>query len=373
MNNSEDATIKENNENFWLRMTKEGTLQYCHEMLKLSVEFQSKRPIDTPYEEHLKSLDKDIEKYMDFVVDQTNNKTWHLTKPEDSPFPPDIHGYIHDFSEERKFQPNHLMCKLAALRDETNKLIYEFLIEYDIFATDVEIYFGVKAVHDTWITTPVFQTTVIDNWEKVKEAGAYKHRLYKFKMTNNGNDGTYWPFWWRMGMDCKENLRDAVQDIKKFYKDYKETLHLKDIFTPKFDLIKDEVANSLRSTEDYKILMDFIREEFAEEVRDNFEILIEHCLEENIIRRINPTGLVYACVGPTTRFICLLKVFFKTMHLTFCKGKRKACYTPNKYLQKVFLDRNNRAIGNKSWDVTPASPAWYEAEKKIQRWFKNQK
>lgn len=366
----EETNIQENNERFWLCMTKEGTLQYCHEMLKLSIEFQSKRDIEMPYDQHLKSLDNDILKYMDFVVKHTKNKTWDRISPEDSPFPSDLHGYIHDFSKSRKFQPNHLMCKLAALRDEPNKLIYEFLIEYDIFETDVEIYFGVKAVHDTWITTPEFQDIVIHHWESVKKEGAYKRRLYRFKMTNNGNDGTFWPFWWRMGMDCKEELSDAVDYIRKFYNDYKETLHLMDVFTPKFDIIKNEVENSLRTTEDYRILMECIEHDFSAEVTDYFETLIEHCIEENIIRRLNTVGMMYACVGTATKFLCILKVFFITMSWNFCKGKRKS-FTPNKLLKKVFLNKNGRAIGDKSWEVTADSAytSWCEAIDALKRWF----
>lgn len=370
MNNPQNIDIKENNERFWLRMTKLGTLQYCHEMLKLSVEFQGKRDIETPFDKHLESLDEAILKYMDYVVEQTNNKTWDSITPEESPFPSDLHGYIHDYSETRRFQPNHLMCKLAALRDETNKLVYEFLIEYDIFETDVEIYFGVKAIHDTWMTTPEFQEIALKHWEEVKKEGAYKRKLYRFKMTNNGNNGTFWPFWWRMGMDCKEELSDAVDYLTKFYNDYKETLNLQDVFAPKFDIIKNEVENSLRSTKDYEILTECIERDFSPEVNDHFETLIERCLEEKIIRRLNTGELMYACIGTATKFLCILKVFFISMSWKYCEGKRKA-YTPNKLLQKVFLNKNGRAIGDKSWGVTAESAytSWSEAVELLKGWF----
>ncbi|MDE6479649.1 MAG: hypothetical protein K2L45_05205 [Muribaculaceae bacterium] len=366
----EELEIKENNEKFWLMMTKEGTLPYCHEMLKLSVEFQSKKDPDTPYELHLKTLDSDIQAYMDNVVRHTHDKTWNMILPEESPFPKDLHAYIHEYGCAGKFQPNHLMCKLAALRDDEHKLVYEFLIEYDIFESDVEIYFGVKAVSDSWITTPQFQQLVINQWNKVKEKGAYKRHLHRFKNTNNGNNGTFWPFWWRMGMDCKEELSDAIMIIRKFYDDYKKTLELEDFEPPKFDRIQEEVENSLRASKDYEKLLSCIRDDFSVEVIELFESLIDHCIEEGIVRRKKSEELMYICLKPATRIVCLLRVFFYTMTWIYCKGKA-AGSTPVTWLSKVFLDKNGRTINDKTWQKTENSAysAWVSAKKSLRNWF----
>lgn len=370
MQDSVVDSISDNNERFWLQMTKKGTLQYCHEMLKLSVDFQSKKAPDTPYEQHLRSLDDEILAYMDYVVKCTHEKTWSFIHPNNSPFPRDLHAFIHEYSTEGKFQPNHLMCKLGALRDEYNKLIYEFLIEYDIFETDVEIYFGVKAISDSWVTTPQFQEHVLQQWEKVKQAGTYKRNLHRFKMTNNGNNGTFWPFWWRMGMDCKEELSDAIMIIRKFYDDYKKTLQLKDIVPQKFDIIREEVENSLRVSKDYSELLTCIKDNFSTDAIAHFESLIDHCIEEGIIKRKISEEIVYICLKPSTKLVCLLRVFFYSMTWTQCKNKQ-AGFTPIAFLAKVFLDKKGRTIGRDTWDKNEnsAHTAWINAKKTLKRWF----
>lgn len=372
MRNLEDESIIENNERFWLQMTKKGTLQYCHEMLKLSVDFQLKKKPDTPYEEHLCSIDNQILEYMDYVVKCTHEKTWSSICAEASPFPYDLHAYIHGKTPEGKFQPNHLMCKLAALRDEDNKLVYEFLIEYDIFETDVEIYFGVKAVSDSWVTTPTFQEHVLQQWEIVKEAGSYKRNLHRFKMTNNGNNGTFWPFWWRLGMDCKEELSDAIEIIRKFYNDYKKALLLDDIVSPRFDIIKDEVENSLRASKDYEDLLKCIKEDFNQKAMDYFETLIDCCIDAGFIRRNESVEKMFICMKSSAKIVCILKVFFYTM--TWIQDDRKPCgYTPTSFLSKVFLDKKGRTIKKKTWQITENSAltSWDEAKKTLKAWFPN--
>ena len=88
--------LEELNSNFWLEMTKEGTLHYCHEMLKLSRDFANSRPDDRPFEEHIISLDESILNYMDKVHTYTHSKKLKKITEKDSPFPADLKGFIHE-------------------------------------------------------------------------------------------------------------------------------------------------------------------------------------------------------------------------------------------------------------------------------------
>lgn len=115
-------------------------------------------------------------------------------------------GDIHEIQGELrgKETPHHLMYKIPPLRcPENPEIFYEFLIEYDIYDSDVGIYYGVKCIspdgsnHDEAIEIAtnhyneirpklckIFNNIFID-----------KDFSNRFKMTNNANDNTYWPFW----------------------------------------------------------------------------------------------------------------------------------------------------------------------------------
>lgn len=367
----DDKDLEELNSDFWLEMTKEGTLHYCHEMLKLSRDFANSRPDDKPYEEHLISLDESILNYMDKVHNYTHSGKRNEITAQVSPFPADLKGFIHEHQIEGDFQPEHLMCKLAILRDEENRLNYEFLIEYDIFDTSTEIYFGVKAVSDEWKPTHAFKQLAMDHWKLVEEKGAYKRKKHRFKMTNNVSNGTFWPFWLRMTMECKEELNDAISFVEKFYKDYKDYLFLKDVVSPRFENVRNVVADFLRSDSDYEILLDKIESEFGIQAVDIFENLIDKCLSEGIINKSNVSnGCVYQCNGPTTKIVSLLRLLFLNFAFLPSNIKRKG-FTPINELSKIFLDKHNRTIKRKSWEKQSGEmlTTWYEAVNKLQLWF----
>ena len=380
--NITDEELANNNERFWLEMTKQGTLRYCHEMLKLSIEFQKKRRDVIGYYEHLESLDDKILSYMDMVNEFHKQGRFYEIQAKDSPFPSDLHGYIHDnYSEGKRgsFQANHLMCKLAVLRDEDNKFCYEFLIEYDIFETDVEIYFGVKAISDSWNTTPAFQNKVLGDWGIVREMGAYKRNKHRFKMTNNSNNGTFWPFWWRLGMDCKEELADSIQIIKKFYTDYKKYLELEDAIRPKFDRVSNEVLNSLTSEVDYIDLIKKIKEDYNENVSNSFEDVLNKCVEEGFLEEHNRTGKRYFCKVTKAKIICIIRKFFQLASLNGEKWQDSEHrenwfnrHTPINALSKVILDKNGNVINLSNWrkDTNDQLYEQYkQAQEILERWI----
>ena len=369
MQQETDDTI-ENNERFWLEMTKLGTLTYCREMLKLSPEFQNRRSSDTDYYAYLKSIDGPILKYVDLLNEYSRNDKWDKLTPKDSPFPSDIHGYIHEYNEDSGwFQPKHLMCKLAVLRDSINMIHYEFLIEYDILSPDVEIYFGVKAVSDNYESTDGFKNIVIEHWKKVS-SDKYKRYAHRFKLTNNVNHGTCWPFWWRMSIDCKEELVDAILRIKVFYQDYKKVLGLHDMFDPKFSMLELEVANSLLSKDDYDNLLAKIANDYDNDVSSRFEKLLQYCTDKNKIA-LDRNNMKYRCWGPTVEMLCILRQFFYLTTRFYKGSKYLEKHTPIEYLGKVVLDQHRRVIRGAYWRKPPDDmhPYWGDAEVLIQEIF----
>lgn len=161
---------------------------------------------------------ENFEEYFDRVFDCKDNSV-----PEESfesPFPKDIRGYIHE-----KFQPKHLMCKAAVLRDDDNHINFEFLIEYGIFESDVEIYYGIKAISDSADTTDEFFDYVtmgkpMQSVNKIKSDENVKYPQ-RFKTTNNAHNGTFWLVWERI--ESTNTLVETIQNLEtRYYKKFKK-------------------------------------------------------------------------------------------------------------------------------------------------------
>lgn len=200
------------NHKYWKEMTVKSTLNYCKEMLRLS-----SNPYDVVSEE---DFDQRCETYVRKVIEYDREKTLkdHLDELYGlSPFPDDIRGYIHEYSSDRIFQPKHLMCKLSYLR--VNGITFEFLLEYGILQSDVEIYYGIKAISDDVKTTEDFAAKVMslsDCWfEYIRSLTKVRGRTAGFclrhKFTNNISDGTFWISWVRV--ESKDTIGDAIRDL----------------------------------------------------------------------------------------------------------------------------------------------------------------
>lgn len=103
-----------------------------------------------------------------------------------------------------KETPHHLMYKLPRLEcPENPEIYYEFLIEYDIYDSDVGIYYGVKGISPDGSNHDEAIEIATNHYEKIKpklckilnNVFIDKDFSRRFKMTNNANDNTYWPFW----------------------------------------------------------------------------------------------------------------------------------------------------------------------------------
>jgi hypothetical protein len=213
---------------FWCEMTKKSSFQYCKQMLKLS-------------EEDCSLTEDQFYDYFDRVFECKDRDM-----PEDyfeSPFPQDIRGYIHEYSPlTKKFQPKHLMCKAAVLRDDTNHINFEFLIEYGIFESDVEIYYGIKAISDSVDTTDDFFNYVtmgkpMKSVDNIKNESNVKY-TQRFKTTNNAHGGTFWLVWERI--ESTETLYEVIDILeKRYYNRFKRyNTDLEEIMKGRFDQIR---------------------------------------------------------------------------------------------------------------------------------------
>ena len=202
------------NHKYWEEMTVKSTLSYCKEMLRLS---------GNPYEKvSEEDFDQRCEAYVRKVIEYDREKTLknHLSELyELSPFPNDIRGYLHEYGRDGIFQPKHLMCKIATIR--VQDITFEFLVEYGILESEVEIYYGIKAISDNTKTTEDFATKVMalsDRWFEYirgenKNRGKSPIDCKQHKFTNNVHDGTFWISWVRM--ESKDKMQAIVNNLSK--------------------------------------------------------------------------------------------------------------------------------------------------------------
>lgn len=156
------------------------------------------------------------------------------TKQASSIYINKIHGLkaVADFERDDSFLGNlsdhHIMYKLSPrliTKDKTKA--YEFLIEYDINSPATGIYYGCRAL--TLSGNHLSNLSIFDKeWDNLKDevaeilSNTFPGKLfkYRFKMTDNGNNNTYWPFW--ITLYEEENVDEvatrAIRIIKTIYK-----------------------------------------------------------------------------------------------------------------------------------------------------------
>lgn len=126
--------------------------------------------------------------------------------------------------------PMHMMYKLGTLhrKGEPHGCGYEFLIEYDKDEPTVGIYYGCKCLFPEGVDPAPYISQFNEEWESVRNEICTllnnifpeKDFSHRFKMTNNANNGTYWPFWITLYEDediCDVGLR-ATKIIREVYK-----------------------------------------------------------------------------------------------------------------------------------------------------------
>lgn len=128
----------------------------------------------------------------------------------------------------------HIIYKLkVGERGETfvlskdGKRGYEFVIEFDKDDAGYGIYYGCKGLIKGGNQEEEIEN-LIKEWKKIKNETAYvlgntfpgKDFYHRFKVTNNANNKTFWPFW--ISLYEEENIKEvaarAVKIISRIYK-----------------------------------------------------------------------------------------------------------------------------------------------------------
>ena len=124
---------------------------------------------------------------------------------------------------------NFLMYKLPTSYVDGGKVGYEFLIEYEVGNPSVGIYYGCKAYVadgdlDYWLNRFTEEWLSVKNvvCQSLNNLFPDKDFSQRFKVTDNANDGNFWPFWITLYED--EDIIDvgvrAIEIIKKIYDKY---------------------------------------------------------------------------------------------------------------------------------------------------------
>ena len=100
-------------------------------------------------------------------------------------------------------QPNHLMLKIEPLEHPSGNALYEFLIEYDRMDPNVGIYLGFKCLTDAKADHREMIKFYVEEWENLRNhvctvlnnSFPGKDFRYRFRVTNNGENHTFWPMW----------------------------------------------------------------------------------------------------------------------------------------------------------------------------------
>ena len=367
---------------FWFERVSKSTITYCNEFLKLT----------KGHENVTKDAIKD---YMTLIIKLRNecysddeiNRISELK----SVFPKDIRGYLCHEGNEPIFQPNHLMCKLATLRDEVNHINYEFLIEYDIFDPATEIYYGVKAVSDEPVSSNHFIECAEQRWGDVLGRNTKRTNEYKsgrkpfyikyenrFKETDNGNNGTFWPFWIRYDAD-KESFVDIVTALKTIFKDFGKSLNKNLDYKGEFQNITNILKNNVCDNKaTYSAVVDkldsAIGNQLKEESVNEFKEIVLPNLETKKLITKREDGL-YQLNCPLYELATFMEVAFKEMGKCRIKDKYKSEELNEKLpisaLRKFILNSGGNPTNANSWSnrIKSDEEGYNEIEKDVRNWF----
>ena len=157
----------------------------------------------------------------------------------------------------------HIMYKLPPLHNGDGSIYYEFLIEFDKKDPSLGIYYGCKGLIKKGDNEEKIKE-MDEDWEIIKKNvterlnGLFPDKCFdnRFKLTDNANDNTYWPFWIRLYDDenVKEVAARATIIIRDEYKRYLENNYKKDgpsnFRIKNVPLVKGEVHSVTRFTEE---------------------------------------------------------------------------------------------------------------------------
>lgn len=189
---------KDLNYQFWLSNTLKATLAHCSRLADIV------------------NLQLDTAGVSEYITDIAEGKN----RDEDSsPFPEILRGRLRN-----RFQPKHLMLKLACLRDVGVGINYEFLVEYGLFEPSTGVYFGIKAVADSDVSSEHFiicAEKAVDMLSRSSCRLFSNRRLRRRPLTDNADKGSYWSLW--LPSPDYYDLKDEIKFLHKLYRHFVRT------------------------------------------------------------------------------------------------------------------------------------------------------
>ena len=146
----------------------------------------------------------------------------------------EVKGFIKDNTVHGKPLESHIMYRVNLGTDDSPTFLldvkdrmykYEFLIEFDTDDAGYGIYYGCRAVADPSLSEEemIEQIKLIsEDWQNIKEEtktllnNMFPNKKFgdrTFRLTNNAEDNTFWPFWIALG-DEEDILDVAVKATK---------------------------------------------------------------------------------------------------------------------------------------------------------------
>lgn len=274
---------------------------------------------------------------------------------QSSPFPERLRGRLRD-----AFQPKHLMLKLACVRDAEAGIDYEFLMEYGLFEPATGIYFGVKAVSDSLTSSDEFISDAEEAVERLIHSAPRlfsNPRLRQLPLTDNAEDGTYWPMWIPC-IDC----RDLKEEVGLLHSIYGSFIKSHPGMTPLYNVFGDFLTLPANGEEPLAGLLDVISLTFGSQ--ESAECFLKFL--KNACRR----GILADCGDGRWRFhshwgmtqrnkqlkmtkkaaFDLVTILFSVMASHYHVSRQR--FIPWQHLCEVFLDKDSKPFDS-SWQRQP--------------------
>ena len=241
----------------------------------------------------------------------------------------------------------HIIYKLkVGERGETfvlskdGKRGYEFVIEFDKDDAGYGIYYGCKGLIKGGNQEEEIEN-LIKEWKKIKNETAYvlgntfpgKDFYHRFKVTNNANNKTFWPFWISLyeEEDIVEVAARAVKIISRIYKRMINGIVCKD---------KDYDKQPKAKT---KIQTAFTKEAFEKALKGNnekqrkYEKFLENGTKLNHFEKDDRYEMCWRSVN-------MLRI--DLYHLFQAFSKEMGFSEVNSVFQTVLLDKNGKTVEN---------------------------
>ncbi|MDL2220985.1 hypothetical protein LJC35_00355 [Parabacteroides sp. OttesenSCG-928-N08] len=282
-----------------------------------------------------------------------------------------LEGFRRDDSFLGNPAQHHIVYKLGnPLVSKDGSRAYEFLIEYEIYDPTVGIYYGCRGLtlegnHDEQIE--IFNS----EWEEIASRVALildntfpgKQFQSRFRLTNNANDNTYWPFW--ITLYEEEDIvcvaARATKIIKDVYRSHFKLEETQEIISlgsinaekkePQQYNRKETVfsTNTAFTKNAYVALLDQViskKSNQREKVEELFDQLLTYLIREKMLFKVEEYEKAFAVTKDMSNveFSYLVVEFFKCLNenkLNMNKSK-----APWKALQNVFLSDDTRFGGD---------------------------